>query len=64
MTKFTYEEIFQFTQGNNCLVVLKESKEQCDLEQAATPIKIIDGNTEIVDNVSDIIKFYLDEQEG
>jgi hypothetical protein len=62
MTKFTYEEIFEFTNGNSCVVVLSESKEQADADQAATPIKIIDGDDEIIENVSEIIKFYLDEQ--
>ena len=64
MTKFTYQQIFEFTSGNDCVVVLQETLEQADADQAATPIKIlIDGN-EIEDNVSEIIQFYLDEQEG
>jgi hypothetical protein len=62
MKKFTYDEIFTFTQGNNCVVVLEGTKEQADLDQAATPIKIISGDDEINENVSDIIQFYLDEQ--
>lgn len=64
MTKFTYEEIFTFTSGNNVVVVLEETLEQADADQAATPIVIIDGGTEITENVSAIIQFYLDEQEG
>ena len=64
MTKFTYDEIFTFTNGNSCVVVLAETKEQADADQAATPIKILTDGNEIVDNVSDIIQFYLDEQEG
>lgn len=64
MTKFTYQQIFDFTDGNNCVVVLQESLAQADADQAATPIKIIMDGSEIEDNVSDIIQFYLDEQEG
>jgi hypothetical protein len=64
MTKFTYQQIFEFTSGNSCVVVLQETLEQADADQAATPIKILTDGNEIVDNVSDIIQFYLDEQEG
>lgn len=64
MTKFTYDEIFTFTNGNSCVVVLAETKEQADADQAATPTKILIDGSEITDNVSDIIQFYLDEQEG
>lgn len=64
MTKFTYQQIFDFTSGNDCVVVLQETLEQADADQAATPIKILTDGNEIVDNVSDIIQFYLDEQEG
>lgn len=62
MTKFTYDEIFTFTSGNNVVVVLEETLEQADADQAATPTTIIDGETEITENVSQIIQFYLDEQ--
>ena len=64
MTKFTYQQIFEFTSGNSCVVVLQETLEQADADQAATPIKILTNGNEIVDNVSEIIQFYLDEQEG
>jgi hypothetical protein len=64
MTKFTYQQIFEFTSGNSCVVVLQETLEQADADQAATPIKILTDGNEIVDNVSEIIQFYLDEQEG